>query len=193
MEFHAAYELGLSLDRNHDPACLQLFRRADLMLDKLWDRLGSDELKMTFLADRENVYTHLVRSTVNESPESAFGYSEKARSRVLRERLLDKNVKNVMDVSHSAAGIRSRLSAGESIVEYFINGSDLCIFVLRQDGLTCVQKPGVIDRLKGDWQDLERHFESCSVKWERLVSVRQHLETTAQRHLRSLYSELITP
>lgn len=187
MQFHASYELGLSLDRKRDPGSLQLFERADGMLDSLWNRLGSDELKMTFLTDRENVYTHLVRSTLAASPDSAFAYSEKARSRVLRERLLTPNA------AISAAGIQSRLAEDEAVVEYFISGNDLCIFVVRSDAIVCVQRHGVIAALQAERKDLERHIESCSVKWERLAPVRHHLEATAQRHLQNLYGELIAP
>src|SRR5438132_4666479 len=105
MEFHASYELGLALDRKNDVAGVELFMRAEGLLDSLWDHLGSDDLKMTFLADRENVYTHLVKSTLDESPETAFGFSEKARSRVLRERLMTANA------GGQVSEIVSRLSA----------------------------------------------------------------------------------
>src|SRR5262249_18957741 len=102
MQFHACYELGMSLAGEDSQ---QLFRRAEGMLDSLWDRLGSDELKMSFLVDRENVYTQLVRSTFDESPGAAFEFSEKARSRVLRERLLHGDLKN------SAAELQPKLAA----------------------------------------------------------------------------------
>jgi hypothetical protein len=62
IQFHAYHELGASLDRKKDPAGAGLLKRAEGLLDSLWDRLGSDELKMTFLTNRENVYTNLVRS-----------------------------------------------------------------------------------------------------------------------------------
>src|SRR5437762_9256169 len=47
MQFHASYELGVALDQNANPAgSLQLFQRAEGLLDSLWYRLGSDDLKM---------------------------------------------------------------------------------------------------------------------------------------------------
>src|SRR5262249_19199700 len=156
-------------------------RRAERLLDSLWNRLGSDDLKMTFLADRENVYTHLVRSSLAESTSVAFGYSEKARSRVLRERLLG------ADAPTSIADLQSRLSAKEVVIEYFISGNDLHIFVLRQDDASCVQRHGVIPGLQSEWEHLDRHLESCSVKWEYLSAVQAHLQETVQQHLRSLY------
>jgi CHAT domain-containing protein len=187
VQFHACYELGALLDRKKDAAAGTLLKRADGLLDSLWYRLGSDELKMTFLTDRENVYTHLVRSTLQESPVNAFEYSEKARSRVLQERLLKGSPQT------SAGAIRSRLSGDECIVEYFISGDDLHIFVVRQDTLVSTHQRGLIPRLKSDWEDLERHFASCSVKWERLASVRHHLDKTARTHLCDLYTHLILP
>jgi CHAT domain-containing protein len=187
IQFHACHELGVSLDRKNDPAGAGLLKRAEALLDSLWDRLGSDELKMTFLTDRENVYTHLVRSTLSESSVNAFEYSEKARSRVLRERLLDEKPRE------SAETIRSKLSFDECIVEYFISGDDLHIFVVRKDALASSHQRGVIPQLSSDWQNLKRHFESCSVKWERLASVRHHLDRTAQTHLENLYGHLIAP
>lgn len=189
MQFHASYELGLSLNRKKDPEGSQLFKRAESLLDSLWNRLGSDELKMTFLGDRENVYTYLVRSTLRDSADSdsAFALSEKARSRVLRETLLKEKAQI------STAEIRARLSPDETVVEYFIMGDDLCIFVLRDDGLICVERQGVVDRLKTAWQNLDRHITSCSVKWEKLAPAQKHLEATAQRHLQSLYDDMIAP
>jgi CHAT domain-containing protein len=186
MQFHAAYELGVSLDQNANPASLQLFRRADGLLDSLWDRLGSDDLKMMFLADRQNVYTYLVKSTVEETPEIAFRYSEKARSRVLCERLLEHR-------TNSTTELASRLAIDETLVEYFINGDDIFIFVLDRDGLRTERRRGVVRQLDAAWQNLERHIASCSVKWERLAAVRSHFVATAQSHLRCLYDELIAP
>jgi CHAT domain-containing protein len=142
---------------------------------------------MPFLADRENVYTYLVRKALAESPRTALDYSEKARSRVLRERLLG------LSAGISTQDIGSRLSTDESVVEYFINGDDLCIFVLRHDGVACVQRPGAVPRLRREWVELDRHVESCSVKWEHMAAVRHHLEATARRHLSSLYDDLIGP
>jgi len=187
MQFHALYELGLCLIGKDDIRSNQLLRQAESLLDSLWDRLGSDELKMAFLGDRENVYTYLVQSAISDSPETAFDFSEKAHSRVLRERL-NRNVP-----FGSAAEIKSRLCPEESIVEYFIAGDDLCIFVLSSGGLHCVRQRGVIGRLKAIWENLDRHLSSCSVKWERLEAAHRHLEATALSHLQSLYSELIEP
>jgi CHAT domain-containing protein len=163
-----------------------MFTRADQLLDSLWHRIGSDDLKMAFLADRENVYTHLVRKTLTESPATALAYAEKSRSRVLRERLLGADAQSSPDIT-------SRLSADEVIVEYFMSRTDLYIFVLRNDGLKCIQRAGATPRLETEWENLERHIESCSVKWERLSSVQHHLLTTAQHHLSRLYDELIAP
>ena len=187
MEFHASYELGLALDRKNDVAGVQLFMRAEGLLDSLWDHLGSDDLKMTFLADRENVYTQLVKSTANESPEGAFYFSEKARSRVLRERLINQ------DVRWSVADVASRLSTEETLVEYFISGDDIYIFVVSQNGVFTEQRHGVVQLLKATWQNLERHVASCSVKWERLAAARRHFDVTAQAHLQYLYRDLIEP
>ncbi len=174
MQFHAAQELGL-------------FKRADSLLDSLWNRIGSDDLKMTFLTDRETIYAPLVRSSLRKSTLTALDYSEKSRSRVLRERLLGENG------GTSAEEIQLRLSLDEAVVEYFIAGDDLFIFVLRRDALICVERPGAVPLLRSQWQELDRHIESCSVKWEHLAGVHHHLETTARRHLRNLYAELIAP
>jgi CHAT domain-containing protein len=187
MQFHACYELGLTLMENDEPEGAGLLKQAETMLDSLWDRLGSDDLKMAFLGDRENIYTHLVRSAVAGSPQEAFEFSEKARSRVLRERLL---------AGTSAASlslIRSRLSRNETIVEYFLAGEDLYIFAVRSDGMVCVRRTGAVSRIKESWFNLDRHLSSCSVKWERLEAAKQHLERTAMAHLTSLYTELIAP
>jgi len=187
MQFHALYELGVSLIGNDDVRSNQLFREAESLLDSLWDRLGSDELKMAFLGDRENVYTYLVQSAISDSPETAFEFSEKAHSRVLRERL----IRNVS--FGSAAEMQSRLSPEESIVEYFIAGDDVCVFVLSSDGLQCVRQRRVVGQLRAIWENLDRHLSSCSVKWERLGAAQRYLEATALSHLQSLYSELIAP
>jgi tetratricopeptide (TPR) repeat protein len=187
MQFHACYELGLTMIDHGEPDGVRLLRQAEGMLDSLWNRLGSDDLKMAFLGDRENVYTHLVRSTISESPVEAFELSEKARSRVLRERL-------VSDASSgSLPAIQSRLSPGETVVEYFLAGDDLCIFGVRSDGLFCVRRAGAVERIKHAWSNLDRHISSCSVKWERLQAAQHHLTRTALAHLESLYAELIAP
>lgn len=181
MQFHACYELALSLSQKNDPHGAHLFRRAEAMLDSLWHRLGSDDLKMAFLADRENVYTHLVRATLDESTAAAFELSEKSRSRVLRERLVKDGGKDF------------RVSENETIVEYFIAGDDLNIFVLTSSGVSCVRRPAVIGRLKQTWENLERHIASCSVTWEKLIAVHQKLYDTALAHLGDLYNELVLP
>jgi CHAT domain-containing protein len=187
MQFHASYELSLALDRNNDPAGIKLFRRAEGLLDSLWNSIGSDELKMMFLADRENVYTHLVKLSVGESAEAAFVFSEKARSRVLRERLIDQRTRASVD------DLAPRLSAEETLVEYFMTGDDIFIFVLNRNGLFTEQRLGVVQLLKMHWQNLERHMASCSVKWERLSAARHHFDITAQSHLQDLYRDLIEP
>jgi CHAT domain-containing protein/exonuclease VII small subunit len=187
MQFHAAYELGVALHQRADAQSIMMFKRADRLLDSLWHRLGSDDLKMTFLADRENVYTYLVRSAVAESPAAALEYAEKARSRVLREKLLSR------DAAEPVTGLLPRLSSDETIIEYFISGNDLHIFALRHDALKSFVRPEAVGRLYGQWQQLERHIESCSVKWERLAGVRHHLQATAQHHLQRFYEELIEP
>jgi tetratricopeptide (TPR) repeat protein len=197
MQFHAAYELGLSLDQKDDTQSIRMLTQADALLDSLWHRIGSDDLKMSFLADRENVYTYLVRRALTESPATALDYSEKARSRVLRERLMGA-VGAVCDRpgrSQSAPTVElaARLSADEVIVEYFISGNDLYIFILRCDGLICIQRRGSVPGLEAEWRDFDRHTESCSVKWERLAPVQHHLVATAQHHLNNLYDELIAP
>ncbi len=186
MQFHACYELGLSLAAQGDARSPELFRRAESMLDSLWDRLGSDDLKMAFLTDRENVYTHLVRSALADSPDAAFELSEKARSRVLRERLAPGDIRSAKD-------IQARLSPDETIVEYFIAGDDLCIFVADSGSLSCVHRPRSVERIRREWEGMERHFASCSVKWERLNGARRHLESTALTHLRNLHEELVAP
>jgi len=187
MEFHASYELGLALDRKNVAAGVGLFTRAEGLLDSLWDHLGSDDLKMMFLADRENVYTQLVKSTADASPEAAFCFSEKARSRVLRERLINR------DGTVSTTDVASRLSPEETLVEYFISGDDIFIFVVNRSGIVAERRHGVVQLLKATWQNLERHIDSCSVKWERLAAARRHFNATAQVHLQSLYRDLIEP
>ena len=48
MQFHALYELGLSL-AILDPSCSAIFlEEADQLLDSLWSHLGSDDLKLAF-------------------------------------------------------------------------------------------------------------------------------------------------
>jgi CHAT domain-containing protein len=187
MQFHAAYELGLSLHSSNKPVGLKMLKRADGLFDSLWSRIGFDDLKMTFLADRDNVYTFLVRSTVADSTSAALDYSEKARSRVLRERLLSE------EAPTSSQQIQSRLSFEEAIVEYFISGDDLFIFVIRRDALICIPRPGVVPGIRAEWENLDRHIESCSVKWEYLTAVHHHLQLTADHHLKKLYAELIGP
>jgi tetratricopeptide (TPR) repeat protein len=187
MQFHACYELGAALQEQGNPEGVKSLRQAEAMLDALWNRLGSDDLKMAFLGDRENVYTHLVRSVVSESPARAFELSEKARSRVLRERLLADSP------PLSSLDIRTRLSEDETLVEYFLSGEDVFIFAVDRDELFCTKICGSVSRLKERCAQLDRHLSSCSVKWERLKSARHHLEATAVAHLQSLYAELIAP
>jgi tetratricopeptide (TPR) repeat protein len=187
MQFHASYELGVSLDQKKDPNSYRFFRQADRLLDGLWDRIGSDELKMSFLADRENVYTHLIRCSVSASPHSAFNYAEKARSRILRERLLGGESFPAIDV------LQARLGSDEAVVEYFVSGDDVYTFVLRQDALVLIKSRGVVARIAAEWEVCERHLASCSVKWERMSSVQHHLERTAKLHLQNLYKDLIAP
>jgi len=186
MQFHAAFELGLSLDSKDPSQSIPAFLRADHLLDSLWHRIGSDDLKMSFLGDRENVYTYLVRWALDDSPATAFNYSEKARSRVLRERLLG-------DVHTPPQALSSHLTPEEAIVEYFISGEDLYVFVLRRDGVTSIARPGVVSRVREVCRNFDRHIDSCSVKWEQLAAVRHHLQATAQHHLKDLYDELIAP
>jgi len=186
MQFHALHQLGSSLAKL-DPHCSQiLLEEADRLLDSLWRQLGSDDLKLAFLADRDNVYTHLVRHAA-ASPTRAFELSEKARSRVLREQLAD------AAPSWSSADVRSRLTENESIIEFFISGDDLFVFTVNSDSLKCDIRKGAVSKLQTASHNLDRHMASCSVKWERLGAAQHHFEATAREHLRELYDELIHP
>jgi tetratricopeptide (TPR) repeat protein len=187
MQFHACYEFGVTLQERGNPEGVESLRQAEAMLDALWNRLGSDDLKMAFLGDRENVYTHLVRSVVSESPARAFELSEKARSRVLRERLTADSAPD------SSSDIRTCVSEDETLVEYFLSGEDVFIFTVDRDELFCTKISGAVSRLRERCAHLDRHLSSCSVKWERLESASHHLEATAVAHLQSLYSDLIAP
>lgn len=187
MQFHAYYELGVSLLEDSASESTQLFRKAETMLDSVWNRLGSDDLKMAFLGDRENVYTYLVKAALPDSAEAAFEFSEKARSRILRERL----VQGPFD--KSLANFHSQLSPDETVVEYFITGNDLAIFTVNSDRIECVHRRGAVSKLKEECVNLERHLSSCSIKWERLRAVHRQLETTALSHLQYLYKELVEP
>jgi CHAT domain-containing protein len=190
MQFHALYELGLSL-AILDPCCSAIFlEEADQLLDSLWSQLGSDDLKLAFLADRENVYTHHVRHAA-ASPRRAFELSEKARSRVLKEQLMDA----AMDAASatSSAAVQSRLTQTESIIEFFISGNDLFVFTVNSDSVNCDIREGVVPKLQAASQNMDRHMASCSVKWERHGPAQHHLEMTAREHLREFYDELIRP
>ena len=185
MQFHAAHELGTLLVGSEPREALQHLRTAEKRLDSLWSRLGSDDLKLAFLNDRENVYTPLVRLALQQSPESAFELSEKARSRVLRERLGASS----MDTASLAAS----LSANEIVVEYFIDGRDLLIFTLAQTGVACLRQEGAAAEAQTLIDNFERHIRSCSAGWERLAAARKHQLLTAESHLRELYRILIEP
>ncbi|HLH30863.1 MAG TPA: CHAT domain-containing protein, partial [Terriglobia bacterium] len=176
-----------TLDLKNDPEAVHLYSRAEKLLDSLWDRLGSDDLKMFFLADRENVYTRLVKSTAGESPAAAFHFSEKARSRVLRESLLDPEAESALE------RVAPRLSGNETLVEYFISGDDIFIFVVNRSELSIEHRRGIVPAVKTICENLERHMASCSVKWEHLAQARRHLEATVRSHLQTLYIELIAP
>ena len=183
MQFHAYHELGMSMGDDG----VGFLCRAESMLDSLWHRLGSDDLKMAFLTDRDSVYTHLVSNVVEQSTEEAFRLSERARSRVLVERLARS------EVQVPASEIPARLDQDETIVEYFIAGNDLHIFTINRNSLECVHWPGAVPRIRDEWAHLERHFASCSVKWEQLSRIADRLEVTALTHLGRLYDELIAP
>ena len=187
MQFHALHELGVSLSQTDDARSVTFLRKAESMLDVLWHRIGSDDLKMAFLGDRENVYTHLVANVASTSSDEAFRLSERARSWVLVERLAGVGERILADQ------IPTRLDDDETIVEYFIAGDDLYTFVVNRDGLECVHRAGVGAELEQECAHLERHFASCSVGWEKLGKVSQHLERTALAHLKALYDGLIGP
>jgi len=186
MQFHAYYQLGVSLLLKDELRARRLLYKAEAMLESLWQRLGGDELKFAFLADRENVYTHLVANTIEDVPGYAFALSEKARSRVLRESLIRKET----DLAHES--IQNRLLRDETILEYFVAGDDLIVFRVNDDSLRAVRL-GPVAVLRDHWNHLERHLASCSVKWEKLSAVRNQLEATARMHLETLYRHLIGP
>ena len=187
MKFHAYHELGVSLSASDDTRGVEYLAKAELMLDSLWHRIGSDDLKMAFLTDRENVYTHLVKSVAPISTPAAFRLSERARSRVLVERLTPQGEKRSFD------NLSDRLDPNETVLEYFIAGEDLYTFVVNQGSLECVHQPNVVRSLQAEWDHLERHFASCSIKFERLRRIIHHLERTANTHLEQLYKTLIEP
>ncbi len=187
MQFHAAHELGVSLSGTDTKKSRMHVQKAEAMLDSLWHRIGSDDLKMAFLNDRETVYSHLITNVAPISVDEAFRLSERARSRVLVERLAADGERVTTE------DIPTRLDPGETIVEYFISGNDVYIFVIDRNGLEWVHRPGIAAEMEQEWTHLERHLVSCSVKWEQLSRISQHLERTAHVHLRSLYDGLIKP
>jgi CHAT domain-containing protein len=185
MQFHAAHELGQLLAHTAPTEAIQHLRTAEKKLDSLWDRLGSDDLKLAFLNDRESVYTPLVRLALQNSTESAFEFSDKARSRVLAESLGTKTT--------SGAALVGRLSSDQVIVEYFVEGSHLLIFTLTEAGVACHRQVGGALEVQSVLDNFERHIESCSMSWERLVAARRHQQLTAETHLRELYRILVEP
>jgi tetratricopeptide (TPR) repeat protein len=186
MQFHAYYQLGLSLRLQDEETAGTWLMKAESKLDSLWQRLEQDDLKLAFLGDRENVYTHLVADAVRDEPRKAFTLSEKARSRVLREKLIDEAFDCSLD------SIQGSLSPDETVLEYFIAGDDIFLFVVNHDSVRTIRL-GSPARLQEECAHLEHHLESCSVKWEMLTSVRGQLEMTAKNHLAALYDRLIAP
>jgi len=186
MRFHAYYQLGLSLRLEDEASARTLLYKAEAMLDSLWQRLEYDDLKLAFLGDRDNVYTHLVANVIGDEPAHAFTLSEKARSRVLRETLVQEG----FDLS--ARSIQKNLSPDETLLEYFVAGDDVLVFAVTRDSIR-TERLGSAALLNDEWIHLDRHLASCSMKWERLESVRGLLEMTAQRHLKALYARLIEP
>lgn len=185
MQFHAAHELGTLLVPTESDQALRHLRTAEAMLDSLWSRLGSDDLKLAFLNDRESVYTPLVRLALRDSAESAFNLSEKARSRVLCESLGASAM--------TAKSLSGSLSADEIVVEYFIDGHDLLTFTLTRAGVTCLRQERAALYVQTLIDNFERHIKSCSVSWERLGAARKHQVLTAESHLKELHRILIEP
>jgi len=185
MQFHAAHELGTLLVSTEPNEAMQHLRTAEKKLDSLWGSLGSDDLKVAFLNDRENVYTPLVRLACRESPASALEFSEKARSRVLRERL--------GSAAMDAASLSASLSADEVIVEYFVDGNDLFVFAIAQSGVTCHRQANATLEAQNLIDNFERHVKGCSVSWEQMAGARKHRRLTAETHLKELYRILIEP
>jgi CHAT domain-containing protein len=185
MQFHAAHQLGTLLVHTEPGEAREHLLTAEKKLDSLWSRLGSDDLKLAFLNDRENVYTPLVRLASRQSPEAALELSEKARSRVLRERLGSAEM--------DARSLAASLSSDEIVVEYFIDGRDLFVFTITQDGIECRRQENAIPEVQSLIENFERHIKSCSVGWERLAAARKHQRLTAETHLKGLYRILIEP
>ena len=187
MQFHAYYELGASLAEIDETRSVPFLGKAESMLDSLWHRIGSDDLKMAFMTDRENVYTQMMPTAASTSVPDAFRLSERARSRVLVERLAP------ADEGVLSEGLAQRLDLDETILEYFISGKDLYIFIVNRGTTECVHRPGVGPSIRSESSHLERHIASCSVKFERLGKVIHHLERTAREHLQQLYQALVEP
>jgi CHAT domain-containing protein len=184
MQFHAAHELGATLAPSQPEVAEQHLRAADKKLDSLWSQLGSDDLKLAFLNDRENVYTPLVRLAAQRSVESAFEFSEKARSRVLQERL---------GVARAElATLAGSLSRDEAVVEYFVDGPDILAFVLTSRGVRSVRLEHATAEVESLTANLDRHFASCSLAWERLAAASEHQRRTAESHLSQLYRILLS-
>ncbi len=193
MQFHAYYELGASLSEIDKTRSVEFLGKAESMLDSLWHRIGSDDLKMAFLTDRENVYTQMMPTAASTSAPDAFRLSERARSRVLVERLAPTD-EGVLDAEGVLSeGLAQRLEPDETILEYFVAGNDLYIFIVNRGTTECVHRAGVVPSLRSESSHLERHIASCSVKFERLAKVIHHLERTAREHLQQLYEALIEP
>jgi tetratricopeptide (TPR) repeat protein len=184
MQFHAAHELGATLAPSQPEVAEQHLRAAERKLDSLWSQLGSDDLKLAFLNDRENVYTPLVRLSAQRSAESAFEFSEKARSRVLQERL--------GVAPGRLATLANLLGEGEAVVEYFVDGPDILVFVLTSRGVRCIRLDDATAEVETLTANLDRHFASCSVAWERLAAASEHQRRTAEAHLSQLYRILLS-
>jgi CHAT domain-containing protein len=185
MQFHAARELGTLLVSADPVEALRHLLTAEKKLDSLWTRLGSDDLKLAFLNDRDNVYTPLVRLACRQSAESALELSEKARSRVLRERLGS----TAMD----ARSLQDSLAENETVLEYFVDGADVFVFIVTQSGVQYRRQENALPHVQALIENFERHIKSCSVSWEHLATARKHQRLTAETHLTELYRILIEP
>jgi CHAT domain-containing protein len=186
MQFHAYHQLALPLRLKDEAGARVLLYKAEAKLDSLWQGLEHDDLKLAFLSDRENVYTHLVADAIHDEPAHAFALSEKARSRVLRETLIHEGFDSSLE------SIQKSLTPDETLLEYFVAGDEVLVFAVTQDSLRTVHL-GSSAPLNDAWIHLERHFASCSVKWEQLATVHGQLEATAKSHLSVMYEHLIDP
>ena len=143
-QWTAEFGLGRTHERRGErAAALGFFGEAIAVIESVRSGLGTSSLKAEFLANKRDVYDAYIDLLLQSGAplEQLFAVMEQARSRNLKDALRDKDAQHNASLRASLSSIKSRLSAGSMMIEYWVGRKTMSALWLTPQNAGIVTRP----------------------------------------------------